>query len=143
MSVQSQVCEFRVAQVRAQGKACRHKGPSSAGSFVGGSREVDAIDRHAGRAAPELQFKRLSGRQETGEKFAAEMTEAMQEAGNAMEALDGKVSKFGTEQQDLRKKLEEHLEAFAKFREKVEKTDSNPNKRPLNTGGAGYEKADC
>ena len=21
--------------------------------------------------------------------------------------------------------------------------DSNPNKRPLNTGGAGYEKADC
>ena len=89
------------------------------------------------------KFKRLSGRQETGEKFAAEMTEAMQEAGNAMEALDGKVSKFGTEQQDLRKKLEEHLEAFAKFREKVEKTDSNPNKRPLNTGGAGYEKADC
>ncbi|MFG0678617.1 GPO family capsid scaffolding protein [Delftia sp. WSY_7] len=89
------------------------------------------------------KFKRLSGRQETGEKFAAEMTEAMQEAGNAMEALDGKVSKFGTEQQDLRKKLEEHLEAFAEFREKVEKTDSNPNKRPLNTGGAGYEKADC
>lgn len=89
------------------------------------------------------KFKRLSGRQETGERFAAEMTEAMQEAGNAMEALDGKVSKFGAEQQDLRKKLEEHLEAFAEFREKVEKTDSNPNKRPLNTGGAGYEKADC
>lgn len=45
-----------------------------------------------------VKFKCLFGCQEIGERFVVEMIEVMQEVGNVMEVLDGKVFKFGIEQ---------------------------------------------
>lgn len=89
------------------------------------------------------KFAKLAGRQNMGEKFAAEIVSTLQDAGDAIEALGEEVQKYRQQAADLKKQLTDHLAAFADLKKQLDETDANPAARKPATGGDGYEKADC
>ena len=89
------------------------------------------------------KFKKLAGRQSLGEKFASDVVNTLQDAGDAIEALGEQVQLYRQQNADLAQQLKEHIEAFNAFKKQLDETDADPASRPPSTGGDGYEKADC
>lgn len=115
--------------------------------------EETAIDLGDGAAADDAEtkgmlqslkdkFKKLAGRQSLGEKFANDVVNTLQDAGDAIEALGEQVQQYRKENAELAKQLKDHVEAFAAFKQQMDTTDGDPKQRKFSTG-ANADAADC
>lgn len=83
------------------------------------------------------KFAKLAGRQNTSEKFAVEVEEAMQAAAGAIEALGEQVQQYRQQNADLAKQLKDHIDAFAVFKKQLDETDGDTKQRNFATGVNG------
>jgi hypothetical protein len=88
------------------------------------------------------KFAKLAGRQNAGEKFATDVLDTLNDAGEAIEALGEQVQQYRQQNADLAKQLKDHVEAFAAFKQQMDTTDSSTVHRHTATGKKA-DAADC